>query len=187
MQGKFVFEKDTYTGDQLRPLFAYMKHGILGDSIVAWVGPCKVSDKFMKDGEDLRAGAKIEGDQMVHFIVELFDTDLFGAVALQRLLTSLAKDQLQTLTKAKPVEFAREGDDIFVGEKKLSISIATRGVYSSLIHFAVNCVSTGAPVPVCSLSDFGIEPKIFAEAIIDAFVKEVVSIQEARKKVFPSL
>ena len=154
MKSKFVSKKMKYDGSQLRPLFSYMTHDLLGDSIVSWVGPCDVTVEHMKDGEDLKAKEKIKGDLMLHFIVELFDGDLFGAVAVQRLLSSIAKDVLLDIGKLGKEKVSREGDDIFVGKKKLSISIATRSTHSSLIHFAVNCVNKGTPIPTCSLEDF---------------------------------
>jgi hypothetical protein len=183
---KFIDQEFKYDGSQLRPLFAYIEHDLLGDSMVSWVGPCNVDLKFMKDGEDLKAKEEIRGDKMVHFIVEVFDSDLFGAVALQRLLTSIAKDELAKVGNEDAKKLIREGDDLFLDDKKLSISVAIRGNTSSMIHFAVNCVNTGTPVKTCSLEDLKVTPQIFAKNTLATFSKEVVGIQEARKKVFPA-
>src|SRR5688572_14893236 len=129
MKSKFLHEVDElYDGTQLRSLWNYLEHGILGDSVTAWVAPCSVDFEHMVDGEDLLAESKIEGSKMVHFIVEKFDTSLFAAVSLQRLFASITMDWLKAWAPKKDlaVKLTRRGDDIFLDGKKLSISIATQ-------------------------------------------------------------
>jgi uncharacterized protein len=174
---RFLETNEIYDGAQLVSLNNYLKHGLLGDSIVAWVGPCDVAIEHMMDGEDLVAGSSIRGDKMVHFIVEKFDSSLLAAVALQRLLASIAKDSLN-----EP-KLRREGDDIYWDDRKLSISIATQSPVSSLIHFAVNVVNSGAPVVTCSLGDLEKDPHEFAMEVMMRFAKECESIVTATKKV----
>ena len=171
---------DKYDGAQLVSLNSYLKHGLLGDSIVAWVGACDVSFEHMVDGEDLLEQARIAGDKMLHFIVEKFDISLYAAVALQRLLASIVKDQLLTMSKEK---LFREGDDIYLDDRKLSISIATQSPVSSLIHFAVNVTNKGTPVKTLSLEDLGVEAKPFAIEIMNRFCKETEGIHQATMKV----
>src|SRR5665213_200594 len=171
---------DKYDGAQLVSLNSYLKHGLLGDSIVAWVGACDVSFEHMVDGEDIIEKESIAGDKMIHFIVEKFDISLYAAVALQRLLASIVKDQLLTMSKEK---LFREGDDIYLGDRKLSISIATQSPVSSLIHFAVNVTNKGTPVKTLSLEDLGVEAKPFAIEIMNRFCKETEGIHQATMKV----
>jgi len=118
MKSLFAKTKESYDGTQLRSLFGYMEYGLLGDSVIAWIGPCSVSFDHMVDGEDLRAEAKIQGEQMVHFIIELFDRDLFAAVNVQRLLASIVMEHLRKLSKNEKLR--REGDDIYLDDKKLA-------------------------------------------------------------------
>lgn len=185
MKSKFIEENILYDGSQLASLQAYLKHGLLGDSIVAWIGPCNVSVEHMVDGEDLLAKATIAGDKMVHFIIEKFDSSLLAAVGLQRLLASIVKDVLMRESGERTLAqtLIRDGDDIFSGDRKLSISIATQSPISSLIHFAVNVTNKGTPVKTLSLEDLKIEPKVFARMVMDAFVNEVGTIVEATQKV----
>ena len=124
MKTKWIEDEFLYDGSQLKSLFAYMKYGIRGDSCVAWIGGCDIPAEHMIDGEDLRANETIAGHRMVHFILEKFHTDLFSAVVLQRLFASIVKDVLATFSPQFPLR--REGDDLYWGEQKLSISIATR-------------------------------------------------------------
>lgn len=190
MKTKWIEREFKYDGEQLHSLFAYMQHGVQGDSVVSWVGPCAVTIEHMVDGEDLLAGATIAGDKMVHFIVEKFHTELFAAVAVQRLMAAICLDYLKkyaTRPGISPAELAtrlrREGDDLYFDDGKLSISIATVSPVSSLIHFAVNCINDGTPVKTAALNDLGIKPKAFAEDIMTLLSQEIVSIEEATVKV----
>ncbi len=177
MKAKFIEGSEAYDGSQLVSLRSYLKHELLGDSIVAWIGPCNVALEHMVDGEDILEKAAIRGDRMVHFIVEKFDSTLLAAVALQRLLASIVRDVI-----GQPA-MIRDGDDLFLAGKKLSISIATQSPVSSLIHFAVNVTNSGTPVPTLSLEDLKIEPREFANEVMKRFVSEVASIREATQKV----
>ncbi len=183
MHTLWVEEKLKYDGTQLAPLSNYLKHGVLGDSIVAWNGACQVSLEHMMDGEDLRVNSKIAGDNMLHFIIEIFQFPLSSAVALQRLMGEIL---LQKIREATHGQYAlkRFGDDIYWEKKKLNISIATLSLTSSLIHFGVNVTNEGTPVETCALSDFGLhDPKKFALDYMDAFKEEVLSIKRAVVKV----
>lgn len=186
MQSKYLEASagELYDGAQLVSLRNYLKHGLLGDSIVAWVGPCDVHIDHMVDGEDLLAQAQICGGQMLHFIIETFETSLFAAVGLQRLMASLVRDQLMKLSpNGGALKLYREGDDLYLKEAKLSISIATQSPINSLIHFAVNVTNEGTPVKTLSLEDLNVEPKVLAQAVMKAFCVEFESIRQATQKV----
>ncbi|MHB8157041.1 MAG: DUF366 family protein, partial [Desulfocucumaceae bacterium] len=108
-----------YTGHQLASLWAYRSFGLQGDSIVCFRGPCSVSPTEMVDVEDVLGGSSIYGPDMLHFIVEHFGEKLEKGVLRQRLLMAIIKDEL-----AWP-GVIRKGDDLYIGDGKLSISIAT--------------------------------------------------------------
>ena len=109
-----------YDGSQLRSLFAYTQFGILGDSIVAWVGPCEVPPNRILDVEDRRGQQRICGKEMLHFVVELFDASLSFGVLLQRVMATMAMELLHEMSpldlSARPC-LLREGDDLLRGEK----------------------------------------------------------------------
>ncbi len=186
MKSLFIDKKFKYDGSQLRPLFAYENYKILGDSIVSWIGPCNITLDHMVDLEDKIENAKICGDEMLHFIIEIFDLDLTAAVSLQRLFASIAKDFIQA--EIQPVfDLIREGDDIYLksGRKKLSISIASRSAVSAQIHFAMNIVNEGTPVVTACLKDLGLDAQSLSEKLMEVFLKEYESIVMATKKVIP--
>ena len=174
-------------GSQLHSLFAYLDHGILGPSIVSWQGACNIPFDHMVDGEDLLAKAVIEGDEMLHFIIEVFDRDLFSGVALQRLFASITRDYLQTAAaKVLGTEsLRRDGDDIYWNDRKLSISIATKSPVSVMVHFAMNVTNEGTPVKTLSLGDLNLDPKKVSEDLMGLFKREFQDILVATQKVRP--
>jgi len=194
MISAFIPKKIKYTGSQLRPLWAYETFGLLGDSIVAFAGPCNIPFGNMIDAEDVRTKSKIYSSLMLHFIVEHFDIDLEKAVLKQRLLATIIKS---TLEEHIDYRLNRIGDDIYDAKikqdaqrpthnAKLSISIATASPVSTLIHFALNIDSKHTPVLAAGLKDYGINPKEFATRVMQAYTEEMLSVKNARQKVYPS-
>ncbi|RME18215.1 MAG: DUF366 family protein [Bdellovibrio sp.] len=181
MKTKWIEKEFLYDGSQLRPLFSYMKYGLLGDSMISWIGPCEVLSEHMVDGEDKRQKASIRSDKMLHFLVEKFNSHILAAVSLQRLLVQMAKEQLEHLSGKN---LRREGDDLYWEKGKLSISIASQGVTSSMIHFALNVTNQGTPVVTASLEDLNVDPCSFAKDLMTSFQKEIESIEQATQKVF---
>lgn len=183
MKTLFIDKEFLYDGTQLTSLFAYKNYGVLGNSIVSWVGECSVSFEHMVDYEDFRAKEKICGDKMLHFIVELFDKDLTHAVLLQRLFAATAHYEIQQSILSS--QFKRVGDDLYFKEGKLSISIASSSPVSQMIHFALNVTNEGTPVKTSSLQDLNIGPKEISKKLMETVSKEYQSIVEATQKVKP--
>lgn len=173
-----------YDGTQLRSLYNYLGHGLLGNSVIAFKGPCDVSFDHMVDGEDLLQKAAICGSEMLHFIFEIFDEKLLTGVFIQRLFASIVKDHISIKTNGK-IQLIRQGDDLYYEGKKLSISIATTSPQSILVHFAMNITNDGTPVETCSLQDFDINPQELASDLLKDFSLEFKNIQEATWKVRP--
>jgi len=117
---------------------------------------------------------------MLHFIIEHFDRDLEKAVLRQRLLISIIVELLNVMGY-KPV---RDGDDIFIDDAKLSVSIATLSPVSSLIHVGLNIIGQGAPVKAIGLEEIGINNiGEFAQKVLFAYQNEIQSIHLACCKV----
>jgi hypothetical protein len=178
---KFAENKINYDGSQLKPLYGYTHHQLHGDSIVAFEGSCNVTFDHMVDMEDLVVRAEIKSDRMLHFIVEIFRTDLFAIVSLQRLLVSIT----QNILLRSGHNLQRNGDDLYLQGKKLSVSIASGSAVSTMIHLGLNIENAGTPVPTCCLKDLGLEPKAFALLVMSEFSSEYSSIVEATQKVRP--
>jgi hypothetical protein len=190
MRSKFIAKKMKYDGTQLKPLFAYENLGILGHSIISWVGACDIHFDHMVDLEDKIENSKICGDEMLHFIIEIFNDSLLSAVSLQRLFASIVQTEILKINpKLNQFNFIREGDDLYFLKKnkkmKLSISIASRSVVSIQIHFAVNVVNSGTPVPTSCLSELSIQPRELAQQVMKSFSQEFESILQATQKVRP--
>jgi len=144
-----------YDGSQIDPLWGYKHSGILGDSIIVFRGGMDVSEERMKDCEDLRGKTKITGDDVLHLIVERFDSpgNIFISYLLQRLLVISA----QAVLNMYGIETARTGDDLYIADEKLTVSIATASITSEKIHLGINVTTTGTPkgVAITSLTSFG--------------------------------
>jgi len=176
MKARCVREEMTYTGEQLHSLWIYRTFGLEGDAIVWFAGPCAVSGEHLVDQVDAAANDYIKAARMMHFLVEQFHGDLNHAILRQRLLVCMAGEVLSDDVPG----LSRVGDDLFFGEKKLSVSIATISPVSTLIHFAVNIDPTGAPVRACGLEELGVDPWRFAERLAAAYVGEAERMAKAR-------
>lgn len=172
-----------YDGSQLRAHWLWSRFGVADDAAVAFRGACRVARDEIADLADVD-GPGIAGDDMVHLVWESFrESDLLLAVHRQRLLSAQALEVLTELGSRARVR--RDGDDLWVGDGKLSISIATVTPVSSLVHFAVNASPGGAPVRTATLRELGVEPKAFGQALLARLADEQASIRIARAKVRP--
>ena len=133
-----VLDKKTdYDGSQISSLWAYNLADVQSDSIIAFRGGCDVKIEHMIDLEDKKQGDMIFSTDMIHFIIEHFDsTDLKLVYARQRLFTAIVKEILSGYR----TDIVRNGDDLFVDDKKLTVSIASTSVVSQKIHFGINVV-----------------------------------------------
>jgi hypothetical protein len=171
----------TYTGTELRPHFLLSELGLKGSGVGAFIGPCQVKTEHLVDWEDRLASDHIQARSMVHFIVELFGAGLREAVLAQRLFISILGESLREQGHA----FRRAGDDLMLGERKLSVSIATASAVSQLIHIGINIDPTGAPVAAVGLEELGVESRAWAEQALRRFAEEWSDIDWARSKVRP--
>ena len=181
MKTKLIEEEIKYIGSQLAPHWIYKNFGIQGDAIVAFKGECEVKLTEMVDIEDVINNEPIYSKYMLSFITEQFNVELVEGVFRHRLLMCCIKEALER----RGFVVARNGDDLFVNNKKLSVSIATKSMTSILIHTGVNILSEGAPIPVSGLqSDMGISDiKEFALEIMKNYSDELEDIVLASTKV----
>lgn len=181
MKTLFIENEIKYIGSQLAPHWIYKNFKIQGDAIVAFVGECEVKLTEMVDIEDVINNEPIYSKYMLSFITEQFNVELVEGVFRQRLLVTCIKEALER----RGFFVRRNGDDLFVNDKKLSVSIATKSMTSVLIHTGLNILSDGAPIPVSGLgSDLEIEDiKEFAQEIMQKYSDEIEDIILASTKV----
>ncbi len=181
MKQLWIPDEITYDGTQLRSGWIREHTGAAGDAIAAFIGPANVPIEQMVDLEDVAANAPIFSRSMLHLLVEHEGTELLLAVARQRLLIAIIAEALC----ARNIAVERRGDDCFVDERKLSVSIATYAPRSTLIHTGLNVVGEGAPVPAIGLQELGIVPPPFADAIMACYADEIETMSAATRKVRP--
>ena len=132
---KHINEKFPYDGSQIDPLWAFREFNIKGSSIISWRGPMNISPENIKDFADI--DTEIKSDEMFHIISEFFDcqpANMEIAYLRQRLLILIFYEKLSKLG----VLIKREGDDIYIEDRKLSVCIASSSISSMKIHFALN-------------------------------------------------
>lgn len=181
MKTKLLEQEIKYEGWQLSPHRIYKNFKIQGDAAVAFIGECEVKLTEMVDIEDVINNEPIYSKSMLSFISEQFNIGLVEGVFRQRLLICIIKEALEK----RGVFVRRNGDDLFVNDKKLTVSIATKSVNSILIHTGINIDSNGAPVKACGLeNDLGISDiEAFAAEILEKYSEEIDDIILASTKV----
>ena len=181
MKTRFIDEEIKYIGSQLAPHWIYKNFKIQGDAIVAFIGECEVKLTEMVDIEDVINNEPIYSKSMLSFISEQFGIGLVEGVLRQRLLITIIKELLEE----KGILVVRNGDDLIIDGRKLSVSIATKSITSVLIHTGLNILSEGAPVKASGLSsELGIENiKDFAIEIMNRYAAEIDDISLASTKV----
>lgn len=174
MKTQFIDKEIKYIGSQLSPHWIYKNFHLQGDSIVAFVGECKVDLTEMVDIEDVINNEPIYSKLMLSFISEQFGVGLTEGVFRQRLLMCIIKELLEE----RGVFVVRNGDDLMIDNKKLSVSIATKSITSVLIHTGLNILSEGAPVAASGLtSELGItDIKDFALEVMKRYSEEIDDI-----------
>ena len=178
---KYLDQEIKYIGSQLAPHWIYKNYKIQGDAIVAFCGECEVKLTEMVDIEDVINNEPIYSKYMLSFITEQFNVSLVEGVFRQRLLISIIKEELEKHN----IKVERSGDDLMIGDKKLSVSIATKSATSILIHTGLNILSEGAPVKAAGLtSELGLtDMKEFATNIMIRYSDEIEDIEYASTKV----
>ena len=181
MLTKLIDEEIKYIGSQLQPHWIYKNFKMQGDAIVAFIGECEVKLTEMVDIEDVINNEPIYSKSMLSFITEQFNIDLVEGVFRQRLLICIIKELLEK----RGIFVVRNGDDLMIDGRKLSVSIATKSTTSILIHTGLNIDSERAPVKASGLtSELGItDIKEFAIEVMEAYAAELEDIELASTKV----
>lgn len=178
---KFLAGTHAYDGSPLSGHWAYRTHGIQGDSLLAFEGPCEVTVEALADLEDARRKAFIRSARMLHFVLELFGPDLEQAVARQWLMASTAADEINRRLKRPAVE--RDGNDLWVGKRKLSVSIAAPTGASVKVHLGLNVDPAGAPVPAVGLGELKLPARHLGLALLERFADDHQRMRKSRSKV----
>lgn len=179
MHYEILKEKTAYSGKELRSGWVEEKTGFAGDAAVGFVGPCHVATEDLVDVDDARAGAYIRSASMAHVIIEHHQCPLNNGVLCQRLLVLILCEILRDRDRI----VRRDGDDVYYGDRKLTVSIAAPAPRSTVIHFGINIDPDGAPVPAVGLDEMGVEPHSLLERLLERYSDEIDSCKYAESKV----
>jgi len=178
---RYLGEGIDYDGGQLRGHFIRERTGLGTDGLIAFIGRCDVRGEALVDLEDSERGDSIVAGRMLHLIGEHFSIGLREGNLRLRLLAGMAREILDE--SIDRIRVNRDGDDLFVGERKLSVAICTKSSVSVVFHMGINIDPAGAPVPAIGLEELGVEPEGFARALLDRYSTECRSIEIALRKV----
>lgn len=186
VQARILEAQIPYTGKELSPHWGLQKTGVYSSLITAFTGPCEVPTEHLVDQEDRLAGDFIRSKQMLHLIGEFYGTTLEAGVLYQRLLIVWTE---KLLREEGVADVRREGDDLMIGEGKLSVSIATASNVSVLIHWGFNIeTGEGAPVKTADFQSLGWGRErvlTFAKKLLTHYIGELEDIHVAQCKVRP--
>jgi hypothetical protein len=167
MRSLFIQDEIRFTGEQLTSFWAYQNYDILGDNIVAFIGPCEVEERYIIGIDHFKKKSAIKSERMLHFLVEHFDLDLEKAILRQKLLVDILKDKLNHRLKGDVLQ--RWGDDLFDTDYKLTVSATLRTSVSTKIHLGINISSKNVQVKAKGLDDYGIDPDDISQAVMDQY------------------
>ncbi|KPL00057.1 MAG: hypothetical protein AMJ90_08915 [candidate division Zixibacteria bacterium SM23_73_2] len=176
MRSLYIKEKIKFTGEQLVPFWTFERFDLLGDSIVVFIGPCELQERYVIGIDHWKKKTEIKSESMLHFLVEHFDLDLEKAILRQKILVNILKDKLNHRLGGDV--FQRWGDDIYDEDYKLTISTAARTDVSTKIHLGINITAKNAPVKAKGLSDYGIDPDDIAQVVMNQYRLDMRRIQE---------
>lgn len=182
LKTQWLEEPIVYDGRQLKSHFLYGKTGYLGNICAGFIGECRVPVENLVDLSDVRRNAPIYSPRMLHFILEDFHLDLAAGILLQRVMVC---SLLECLQRRGIRGLRRQGDDLYRGDHKLNVSIATRSPVSTLIHLGVNIETKGTPVPTVGLQEWDVAPAELAKTFLESLQKEYEEIFQAAYKVRP--
>ena len=170
----------TYTGEQLRPHLILKTTNITGDALVAFHGPCQVKTEALVDLHDQANKAFIYSESMVHLIGEWFQSDLETTVLKQRLLVATVGEIIREKSNYVP---RRRGNDLYIDNRKLTVSVATISPVSTLLHLGINISDKNTPVPAIGLENLRICQFEITNLLLERFKKECEDIAISRAKV----
>jgi len=168
----FVEEELPFTGEGLKPHWAFLNYDLAGDSIVAFTGPYQVSPESIPDLRRSKKTKEFKSSRMLHLVVEHFGCDLLETLLYERLLLGIAKDKLNHRLGGDILQIW--GDDICDGNKRVTTSSATVNALSGKIHLGINIESGEAK----GLKDYHVSPRELGEVIMDQYRLEVFRIDQ---------
>lgn len=185
MKYRILSEKKVFTGEEMRPHWAYINYDLLGDSIVAFTGTFQVPRerlidiKYIKEGMDI-----LSGEEMLHLVVEHFQENMTVSVLRQYLLLSIVEEKLSHRTQNEPV--IRWGDDLYYNELPISTTATTKTMVSCKIHLGL-FLHENKLKGHTGLDVFGIDPFEMVEVIIGQYRAEIKRLCEKAYKMRPVL
>jgi hypothetical protein len=168
-----------YTGRELSSRWVSAHTRQDGDTAALFVGECHVPTENLVDNDDREAGASIAAARMLNVVIMHPECDLRSAVLRQRLLVCILCESLAH----REITPDRRGDDVYVDERKLTVSVAAPSSGACLIHLGINVDPAGAPVAAIGLDELAIDPHDLGDELMTRYAQELATAAYAETKV----
>jgi len=185
MTYRFLPEKRRLTGEEMLPHWALRNFRLAGDTMVSFIGEFKVPPERWIDLNSIMHESSLPDKEMLHFVVEHFGCPLQEAVLRQYVLISILEEKLLHRIKVNGHRLTRLGDDLFDGEKRLSITAAGSTLVSAKIHVGVFTKTPG--IGFFGIEDYGVIPEELAEVVMCQYGAEMRRLAEKAWRVKPIL
>jgi len=184
MEYKVIPEKMDFTSDVMLPHWAYKKYQLLGDSIIAFCGPLKFDFTKRLNCRSSEKNCQLKDIDMLHFVIEHFDSNIRETVLRQYLLVSVVEEKLLHRIPENGHRIIRLGDDLFDGENLLSTTSINCNLVSNKIHLAIFMEANPGPC-FHGLEAYRVDPCELAELVINQYRTEMRRLIEKTWKIEP--
>ncbi len=184
MAFKLLTEKRALSGDEMLPHWALRNFGLLGDSIVSFIGQFSVPPERWIDIDSIMHNQDFPAGDMLHFVIEHFQSSLGETVLRQYVLVSILEEKLLHRVRYNDNQLTRLGDDLFDGENRLSLTAAGSTLVSTKIHLGV-FIDSAPGYGFHGLREYNVDPSELAEVVIMQYRTEMRRISEKAWKMRP--
>jgi len=177
MKFKILPRPHDLSGEELRAHWAYKNFGLQGDSIVAFRGLFDVPHELWIDLDPTIQKSDIHSADMLHFVVEHFNSTLRETLLRQYILVSILEEKL--LHRMSDVEhrLVRLGEDLFDGENRLTVTAAGSTPVSNKLHLGIY-IDPEFLKGVHGLKAYNIKALELAEIVINQYRAEMRRLEE---------
>ncbi|MCK5832350.1 DUF366 family protein [bacterium] len=184
MKFKILSTPRDLTGEEMAPHWAYRNFGLLGDSIVALRGNFNVPSEKWMDIEAIIHCRDVYQADMLHFVIEHFQSSIREMMMRQYILLSIVEEKLLHRMEETENRLVRLGDDLFDGENRLTVTSANVTPVSAKFYLGIY-LDSEANNGIRGLKSYNVKALEFAELVINQYRAEMRRLEEKSWRVMP--
>ncbi len=171
----FVPKPQEMNLDVMRSHWALIHFDIRGDSIVAFIGTLHIDSDQQLDILEAKGKLSLPDCEMLNLVVEHFGDDLEKGILRQNILLNIAFEKI--LHRIKDVQIMRWGEDLYEGNKRLTVSSVSTTFVSVKIHLGI-CINPELDNGFVGLTKYSIDPVELAEVICNQYRADMRRLKE---------